>query len=195
MLQCFFDLAEYGGIVDGGGDGVFFAVGDLSHGAAQYLAGAGLGEPFDEAGLLEARYRADSLADHLDELGDDLFFCAGDARLEDEEADGDLALEVVVGSEDGALGYVGVGGDYLFHRAGGEAVARYVDYVVYAAHDVEVAVGVFVAAVAGEVVAGEGIHVGFLEALVVVPQGGQTGGGQRGSDDDDALFVGAKLFA
>jgi hypothetical protein len=61
-------------------------------------------------------------------------------------------------ADHGAFGHVRVRGQHLFHAAGRQAVARDVDDVIGARHDVEVAVLVDHAGIAGLVVAGEGVR-------------------------------------
>ncbi len=80
-------------------------------------------------------------------------------------------------------------------RAGGEAVAGDVEHIVGAAHDVDVAVLVDVAAVTGEVIARVGRHVGRHEPLVVVVERREGAGGQRQLDADCALLAGGQLLA
>src|SRR4029453_4474728 len=92
---------------------------------------------------------------------------------------GHLALDLVADADDRALGHVGMGGQDLFHAAGREPGPRDVDYVVHAAHDVDVTVLVPVAGVARQVVAGMLREVGLLVSGVVVPQGGQAPRRQR----------------
>ena len=66
-----------------------------------------------------------------------------------------------------------MGGDHLFHGAGGQAVAGHVDDVVHAAHDVYVAVLVPIAFITGEVEAGKLAEIGIQITLVIAPHRGQ----------------------
>jgi hypothetical protein len=75
-----------------------------------------------------------------------------DAGLEDHQSPRHLALELVGYTDHRALGHVRVAGKRGLHRAGRQPVSRNVEDVVGAAHDVQVAVLVEVASVAGEVV-------------------------------------------
>ena len=100
---------------------------------------------------------------------------------------------MVGGADDGAFGDVGVGGEDLFHAAGGQAVAGDVDDVVDARHDEQVAVFVLHPCVAGEVVAGLGAQIRIDEAVVVLPQGGQAAGG-HGQLDHDAADLARVLY-
>ena len=68
-------------------------------------------------------------------------------------------------------------GQHRLDRAGGQPVAGDVDHVVGAAHHEQIAVLVAVAAVAGEVVAGEGRQIAVDEALIVAPDVGSVPGG------------------
>ena len=92
-----------------------------------------LGRRLTTVAVLKDGHRADAVAHHLHDLLDDLVVAAGDPGLQHDEADGHLALEVVVHAEDRALGHVLVVGQHLLHGAGGEAVAGHVDDVVGAA--------------------------------------------------------------
>jgi hypothetical protein len=88
-----------------------------------------------------------------------------------------------------------MGGDDLFHGAGRQPVPGDVDHVVDPAHDIEVAVGVTEATVAGDVVAREGREIGPDETIVVVPQRRQAPGGQRQLDGHRALGAVRHLLA
>ena len=77
----------------------------------------------------------------------------------------------------------------LLHAAGGKPVARDIDDVVGAAHHENIAVLVLVAGIGGFVVAGEFGEIGFLETVVLLPQGRQAGGRHRQLDDDRAHGV------
>jgi hypothetical protein len=55
--------------VDGGGDVEWLLVGDAAHGAAQDLAGAGLGQPVDDHHLLERVVPAPTVLAIADRLG------------------------------------------------------------------------------------------------------------------------------
>ncbi|EPJ40338.1 hypothetical protein STAFG_2587 [Streptomyces afghaniensis 772] len=130
---------------------------------------------------------ADAVAYELDEFGLGLARFAVAAGFQDDEAARDLALEFVGDADDGAFGDVGVGGQGLFHAAGGQAVSGDVDDVVGAAHDEDIAVVVDVSAVAGQVVAGVGGEVGGDVPVVVLPERGQCAGRQREPHDDRAV--------
>ena len=84
-------------------------------------------------------------------------------------------------------------GEHLLHLPGGQAVAGHVDHVVDAAHDVQVAVAVAVAAVAGGVKAAVLRQVGAHEPVVVAPQGGQATRWQRQPDHDLPGLAGLRL--
>jgi len=77
-----------------------------------------------------------------------------DARFEHDEPARDLAFELVVDTDDRALGNGGVAGEDFFHFPGGQPVARNVDDVVGTAHDIEVSVFVPVSPISCEVGAG-----------------------------------------
>ena len=112
-----------------------------------------------------------------------------EAVLEHDQADRELALELVVDADHGALGHGGVAADQLLHLAGRQAMPGHVDHVVGAAHDEHVAVLIDVAAVGGVVVAVVGLQVAVAKALVVVPQGRQAAGRQRQLEADVALLA------
>ena len=77
-------------------------------------------------------------------------------------------------------------GEHLFHRPGREPMAGHVDDVVDAAHDVEIAVVVLVAGVAGQVEARVARQVRLPVAVVVVPERRQAAGRQRQLHDQGA---------
>ena len=80
-----------------------------------------------------------------------------------------------------AAGYHAVAPDF-FHRAGGQAVARHIDHIVGARHDVEIAILIDISGVAGFIIAGEVIEVGFAKTRFGIPERGQGAGGQRQLD-------------
>ena len=82
------------------------------------------------------------------------------------------------GADDGGFGDVGVGDQGGFDLGGGDAVAGDVHDVVDAAEQPQVAVGVVLGAVTGEVEAqvGEFRPVGVFVALLVAPDAAQHGG-------------------
>ena len=104
-----------------------------------------------------------------------------------------MALQIVMGAEDGTLGDIGMVGDDLLHRPGGEPVTGDIDDVVHTAHDIDIAVLVDIAAVAGIIIAGKLGHVGLDEPLVVAPQRDEVAGRQRQLDDDIALLAGREF--
>src|SRR5215470_11014952 len=130
-------------------------VGDAAHRPAEDLPGAGLRQGSHHVHPAQRGDRADLVPDQLDEFrGDGVRIC-GDAGLQDGETAGDLALELVVHADHRAFGDGGMTGQYLFHLARGQPVPGDVDDVVGAAHHIEVAVGVAVASVAGDVCVAE----------------------------------------
>ncbi len=99
-----------------------------------------------------------------------------DAVAGDHERADLLALDRVVGADRGRLGDGRVLHEARLDLGGRDAVAGDVDHVVDAAHQPEVAVGVGLRAVAGEVhVAAEPAPVGLHEAVVVAPERAQHG--------------------
>src|SRR5215468_3949285 len=180
------DLVQDGGIVDGGGHGVLHAVGDPLHGAAEDLARARLGQPLHHDGELEGGHGPDPLAHALHEIMTELVVGALHARLGHHEADGHLALESVGHAHYRALRHVGMTGQHFFHGARGEPVASDIDDVVDATHDVEIAVLVLEARVAGQIVAGMALEVGTLVPRVVVPERRETAGRHGQPDGDGA---------
>jgi len=93
-----------------------------------------------------------------------------DSRLEDEQTERDLPLELVGDTDHCALGDVGMGGEDLLDRTSRQSVAGDVDDVVGASHHEDVAVLVDVAGVGSFVVPGEGREVSVAEAIICVPQ-------------------------
>ncbi|MCY1284327.1 hypothetical protein D9M70_332260 [compost metagenome] len=106
-----------------------------------------------------------------------------------------MALQAVLHGDHRAFGHGVVQRQQFLHLAGGEAVAGDVNHVVGAAHDVDEAFLVDIAAVAGVVVAGEGPQVGLQVARMVVPQGLRATGRQRQGDGDGALLVRSERVA
>src|SRR6478736_3644442 len=188
---------EHRGVLDRGRHRRALAVGHLTHRLAQDLARACLGQSGHDVDLVQSRDRADLGADPGDELPPDpVAVClAVDARLEHDEGTRHLALEVVVDADDGTLRHGLVPRQRRLERAGGEPVTGHVEHVVGAAHDVEVAVLVDVAAVTGQVVAGVDREVGADVAVVVAPEGRQRAGRHRQLDADRALDAGLDRFA
>src|SRR5699024_9633139 len=109
---------------------------------------------------------------------------------ENDEGAGDLALDLVMDPDDGSLGHSRVGGDDGLDDAGRQAVTGDVDDIVGAPHDVDVAVLVEVAGVAGEVVAVEGGQVRGDEARVIAPYRCHGSRRQWQPHDDEALLSG-----
>src|SRR5207302_11227898 len=120
---------------------------DLLEEASHDVTGADLGKALHYNHRPERGDRADPLAHHPHEVVADGGGGAPHARLEDDEAQRDLALDRVGHAHDGALGDVGMGGEHLLHGPGGQPVAGYVDDVVGATHHPQVAVLVLVAGV------------------------------------------------
>ena len=137
----------------------------------------------------QRRHGADLVADPLHELGPDpLPVGLGvDPGLEHDQPSRDLALELVGDADDRAFGDVGMTGERRLHRPGREPVPGDVEDVVGTAHDVEVAVLVEVAAVAGQVVAVERRQVRRDVPVVVAPQGRQRAGRHRQPEADRPL--------
>src|SRR5947207_10170849 len=107
------DLVENRRIIDRGRHAILDPVRDLFDGAAQDLAGARLGQPLDDGGGLEARHRANPLADHLDDLSDHGVGSPSYACLQYDESQGDLSLELVRYPHHGAFGPLGMSGQDL----------------------------------------------------------------------------------
>ena len=66
-------------------------------------------------------------------------------------------------------------GKHLFQLARRQAVARDIDDVVGARHDVEIAVLVLVAGITGLVIAGEGRQIFLDKGVVRAPDAGKAG--------------------
>ena len=84
---------------------------------------------------------------------------------------------------------------HLFHRTGRQAMPGNVDHVIGAGHDVEIAVLIDIARIAGFIKAGEMGEIALHEAGFGVPQGGQRAGGQRQADGDGAQRAGGHRVA
>ena len=131
---------------------VFLPVGNLSHGCAEDLSGPGLGEPGNGDGALEAGQRTDLISHHLHQFSRNFIAVATHTGFQDEEGDGDLALELVFDTDDGTFGHIGMLGDHFLHGPGREPVPCHIDDVIDPAHDVDVSIFVEVAAVSGEII-------------------------------------------
>src|SRR5499433_1393501 len=105
-LQRGADLLENQRIVDRRRHGPGLAVGDLLHGAAQDFSRTRLRQPRDCDRELERRDRPNFFAHESDAFLLDFGDPPVDAGLEHDEAAGDLALELVDDTDDGAFGDV-----------------------------------------------------------------------------------------
>ena len=162
---------------------------------ARRICRSALGEAGTTSTLPKRHHRTDRLADPAHELRADLGRIAGDSRLEYREAAWHLTFQVVADPDDRSLGDVRVSGDHLFDLARRQPVPGDVDDVVDAAHHVQVAVGVLVAAIAGQVVAGESGEVALDVTVVVLPQRRHRSGRQGQPDDDGSFRVRRDLFS
>src|SRR5205823_5548202 len=171
------------------GRGELDAVRQFSDCSTQDLARPRLWQLWNNCRLLEEGDRTDPLADEVAELLHQLLFVALRASLEHDEADRNLALELIVHPDHGALGDVLVRGEDLFHGAGGKPMAGDVDDVVDAPHDREVPVLVEEPAVAGQVEAWIPGEVRALEGGVVVVERGQASGRKGELDGDGAVLA------
>ncbi len=86
-------------------------------------------------------------------------------------------------------------GQNLFHRAGGQAVAGHIDHVIGARHDIEIAVLVQIAGIAGLVIAGEMRQIGLSEPVLGIPQCRQRAGWQRQFQRNRAQRAGGDRLA
>src|SRR5699024_3783504 len=146
------------------------AIGEFPHRLAQDLARPGLRQSGDDVDASERGDRSDLPAHQGDEFVDDSVRIGRLGGVaENDEGAGDLALDLGMDRDDGGLGHSRVGGDDGLDDAGRQAVTGDVDDIVGAPHDVDVAVLVEVAGVAGEVVAVEGGQVRGDEARVIAP--------------------------
>src|SRR5262249_57278550 len=122
--------------------------------------------------------RSDLLAHERNAFLLDLTDRAFDTGLEHNKAARHLTLERIGNADDRAFRHVLMGTEYLLNAASREPVPGHVDDVIGAAHDVNVAILVLEAGVSGLVVTRKFTEVAFSEALVLLPQGRQTGGRQ-----------------
>ncbi len=83
---------------------------------------------------------------------------ASHTGLEHDQAQRDLAFDLVGDSYHSAFGDIGMRGQHLFDGAGGEAMPSDVDDVVGAGHDPKIAILVLVARIRGQVVAGKALR-------------------------------------
>lgn len=183
------DFGEDRGIVDGGRGDIHVAVGDFLHGAAKNLARASLGETLNNDGSFERGNWSDVVADHLHDFCGNSFRIPGYTALEDQKAEGNLAFQLVVDSEDGAFGDVGVRGKNFLDASRREAMAGDIDNVVGAGHYEDIAVVVHVPCVSRFVIARKVGEIGIEKALVVVPESGERAGRERKLDNESADFA------
>src|SRR5690606_34115892 len=111
------------------------------------------------------------------------------ARLGHYEGDGDHALDRIVGADHRAFGDRRVARDDLLHLPGRETMARDIDDVVGTPHDVNEAVGVDMAGIAGLVKAWKSLESPH-EARVIVPERRIAARRQRRGDRDMAARPG-----
>ena len=148
------DLAENGGVVDGGGHLVLLAIGDARIVPRRILPERVLGRRCTTTAVLKLatgpmRSRTSATISAAIRAGD-----RSAPGLQHQEAQRHLALERVGDADDGAFGDIGMRGQHLLDRAGREAVAGDIDDVVGARHDEDIAVLVDIAGIGGVVVAG-----------------------------------------
>src|SRR5690554_2383574 len=189
------DVLQAGRIVDGGGNAVLLAIGDVTQQLAQDLARAGLGQAIHHQHLLETGDGADLLAHQGDKLLLQRKFITIKAILGDNQPDRNLPPEGIMDTDNGTLGYGLVGPDDFFHFAGREPVSGNIDDIIGATHDEKVTILVKVAAIASQVVARISGHIGALKTLGVLPNTNQAAGRQRLFDDHAALLHHLGLFA
>ncbi len=92
-------------------------------------------------------------------------------------------------ANDGAFGHVRMAGNHTFNAAGRQAVSGDVDNVVGAAHDENVAVLIFITGIGRQIVALVAGQIRLVEAVIVVPKGGQRARRQRQLHHNIADFV------
>ncbi len=153
-----------------------------------------LGKRGHDGGLLECGHGSDALAHERHQFGLQLVAVGLDARLQHDEPDRDLTLQLVGDTDHGALGHQRVRGDHLFHGARRQTVAGHVDHVVDTSHHVQVAVVVVVPAVTGDVVARVRGEIALDESGIVVPESRQGAGRQRQLDRHRAFGVGVEFL-
>ncbi len=114
------------------------------HCAAQDLAGSGFWQTGNNQHCLEARDRADAVANERDGFALDLVRGlvrgAFDAGLENQEAQRDLAFQCVGNTDHGTFRDVGMGRQHLLDLPGRRAVGGDIDDVVSAGHPVDIPV-------------------------------------------------------
>src|SRR3546814_4591288 len=119
---------------------------------------------------LEGGDRPQFVANAPDNLARDIVVRRAGARFQNDQSDRHHALEIVIRPDDCTFGNRRMGRDDLFDRPGRQAMARDIDDVIDAAHDVDKAIGVDQLRVSGGVITGMLAKIGVLEMAVASPQ-------------------------
>lgn len=105
-LKNVLDFVENRRIVDRRRNRVRVSVGNRTDRAAQDFPRSGLWKTLDDGCLFEGSNRANAVADHGDDLADDVRWIASHTVLEHEKPEGNLSLQRIVHAHDSALGDV-----------------------------------------------------------------------------------------
>ena len=154
-LQRQFDLVHHGGIIDGGGHGEFHAVGQLLHGGAQDLAGAGLGQAVAPTSVCLKAATGPILSRTSATISFSISaWIAVTPAFSTRKPQRHLALQAVLGNADHrAFGHGRMGREHLLHAAGGEAMPATLMMSSVRPMMIEIAVRVFETGIGGVVVA------------------------------------------
>src|SRR6185295_4372727 len=107
--------------------------------------------------------RADLVADSLAAFSLDVGGVSRDSRLQHHETDRHLALDLIGNAEYRAFCHIGMRGEYFLHAASRQAMARNIDDVVGAGHDVDIAILIDEACIGGLVIAWEVLEIALAE--------------------------------
>ncbi len=124
------NFIEHGGVVDCRRHLPAFLVGDLLHGAAQDLAGAGLGQSLDADRRLEGSDWPNPFPNKRHDFPLDLCCFTGNIGINDQKPRRNLALDRIGNADHSTFGDIGVAGADLFHRSGRQAMPGNIDDIV-----------------------------------------------------------------
>lgn len=111
ITDFFEDLGDFGKdcrIIDRCRGVIAFTIGDGTHGLAQDLARSGLGQAFDHSCFLECGHRANLIADHGNDFGQNRVVRAGDPGLQHDKAQRQLPLKIIMHTNDRTFRNIGM---------------------------------------------------------------------------------------
>ena len=138
-----------------------------------------LGQIFTKANVFRLGNRADFLGDPVTQLPGNLhgIIALGHAAFQHDKRHNGLAGGVVGTPDHSRLGHQRVGHQRRLDFHGAQTVSRYVQHIVNTPHDPEVAIGVALRTITGQIIAFELFReIAFLEAFWVTPDVADHGG-------------------